>query len=179
MDLTSILKKLIPTGGGVKRMTVSRDHILTDSVCEFKTAKFDFNNPIRITFENESGIDGGGPRREYFSLLMKELVSPYAPFRLFEGSDRRLLPMHNTDALWGGLFKVAGRMIVSSIINGGPGFPCLALPVYTYLITGSVGEAVDFAIADDIRDYEVREVLYEVYCKLSFYCTLKKLINNS
>lgn len=125
---------------------MNRDCLLTDSICAFKTATFDFDKKCRITFENEAGIDGGGPGREYFTLLLKELVSPTGSIRLFEGQENRLVPMHNTDALRGGLFKVAGRMIASSIINGSTGFPCLAPPVYVYLVTGSVDEAVEAAM---------------------------------
>ena len=56
-------------------------------------------------------MDGGGPMREYFALLLKVLVSSLSCVKLFEGRKHALLPMHNTDALRGGLFKVAGRMI--------------------------------------------------------------------
>ena len=162
VDLTSALKNLAPRSGVKKRVTVNREYLFTDSISEFKTAKFDFNEPFRVTFENESALDGGGRRREYFSLLLKELVSPYAVLRLFEGNENNLLPMHNTDALCSSLFKVAGRMITSSIINGGPAFPCLAVPVYTYLVTGAVNEAVECSTADDIPDFEVREALKQV-----------------
>lgn len=161
-DLPALLCKIAPRSHSVKRITVNRDCLLADSICAFKIAKFDFGQKFRITFENESGIDGGGPSREYFSLLLKELVSPSGLVRLFEGQQNRLLPMHNTDALRGGLFKVAGRMIASSIINGCPGFPCLAPPAYVYFVTGSVDEAVEAAVPDDIPDYETREVLNEV-----------------
>ena len=89
-------------------------------------------------------------------------MSPLASVRLFEGRDRMLLPMHNTDALRSGLFKVAGRMITSSILNGAPGFPCLAPSVYSYLTSGSMNEAVEMATADDIPDLEMREVLSKV-----------------
>ena len=70
--------------------------------------------------------------------------------------------MQNTDALRGGIFKVAGRMITSSIINGCSSLPCLAPPVYIYLLTGSVDEAVEVATPEDIADIEVRSILAEV-----------------
>lgn len=161
-DLPELLTRLSPKGTSIKRVTVNRDSLLADSICAFKTATFDFDQKFRITFENEAAIDGGGPTREYFTLLLKELVSPSSSIRLFEGQENRLVPMHNTDALRGGIFKVAGRMIASSIINGSPGFPCLAPPVYEYLVTGSVDEAVEAAVPDDIADVEVRKVLIEV-----------------
>ena len=55
----------------------------------------------------------------------------------------------------GGIFKVAGWMI-TSMINECLSFPCLAPPVYIYLLTGSVDEAVEAATP------EVRNILAEV-----------------
>ena len=161
-NLSSILARIVPKGSVVKRITVNRETLLEDSICVFKAATFNFDQKFRVTFENESAIDAGGPSREYFSLLLKELVHPSGSVRLFEGQQNRLLPMHNTDALRGGLFKVAGRIIASSIINGCPGFPCLAPPVYAYLITSSVDQAVEVAVPDDIADIETKEILNEV-----------------
>ena len=161
-DLPELLARITPQRTSIKRITVNRECLLEDSICAFKTVTFDFDQKFRITFENEAGIDGGGPTREYFTILLKELVSPSSSIRLFEGQENRLVPMHNTDALRGGLFKVAGRMISSSIINGSSGFPCLAHPVYVYLVTGSVDEAVEAATPDDIPDIEVRNILIEV-----------------
>ena len=41
--------------------------------------------PLKITFEKEAGIDAGGLRTEYFSLIMKELFNPqYAMFKFNE-----------------------------------------------------------------------------------------------
>lgn len=41
--------------------------------------------PLKITFEKEPGIDVGGVRKEYFSLIMRELFNPaYAMFKYNE-----------------------------------------------------------------------------------------------
>ena len=96
----------------------------------FKSANFDYNQPFLITLEGKPAIDGGGPTREYFSLLLKALVSPSSHVRLFEGREHSLLPMHNTYALRAGVLKVAGRMIACSVINKSAGFPRLAPPVH-------------------------------------------------
>jgi hypothetical protein len=40
--------------------------------------------------------------------------------------------MHNMDAIRAGMFKVAGRIITISVINGGPGFPHLPPVLYSY-----------------------------------------------
>ena len=118
--------KVIP-----QRLSVNCDGLLQDSVPFLKKSSFDLDSPMKIVYENEPAIDGGGPRHEYFTLLLNCLVSPGNFVKLFEGSEGHLLPMHNTDALRASLYKVAGRMIATSILNGSLGFPCLSPVVYS------------------------------------------------
>ena len=67
---------LAPKSFTKKRVSVSREDLFTDSICIFKEANFNFDEPVKVKFENEPGIDGEGPRRELFSMLLKELVLP-------------------------------------------------------------------------------------------------------
>ena len=55
----------------------------SDSLKAFKK-KFPFNATIRVVFLGEPAIDIGGPLREYFALLMKEIVGNNS---LFNGPD--------------------------------------------------------------------------------------------
>ena len=77
------INKLLATAGpdttsGLPRMrlTVSRNEILTDAIAFFKGGDFNYNRELRVRFEAEPAVDGGGPNREFFSLLLKSLVSP-------------------------------------------------------------------------------------------------------
>lgn len=125
-SLEELLQSIKPGPSNVpQRITISRSEILSDSIGFFKKRIFDFQSPIRVTFEGEPAVDSGGPKREYFTLLLHALLSPSSPVRLFEGRNNFLLPMHNVDAIRAGLFKVVGRMTTSSILNGGPGFHTL------------------------------------------------------
>ena len=85
-------------------------------------------------------------------LLLKSLVSPTESVRLFEERPGRYLPMHNMDALMGGLYKVAGQMIAASALQGGPGFPCLALAIYTYMAIMSLDSVIDEISPLDLPD---------------------------
>lgn len=69
-------------------------------------------------------------------------------------------------------------MITSSIINGAPGFPCLAPAVYAYLISGSMNEAVELPTADDIPDLDMREVLSKVSVLIRCLLHLDNTINH-
>ena len=60
--------------------------------------------------------------------------------RFFEGDYDAgyLLPAINHDAILSGHFKMLGRIILHSILMEGPGFPPLPLPIYHYLVHGTV-----------------------------------------
>ena len=120
-EKATVTDLLRPVADAPMQLTANQSSILTDSISLFKR-KFDFMRPLKISFEGEPAIDGGGPKREFFTIQLRELLSPSASVRLFEGRENIFLPMHNTDALCSNLFKVARRMIASSIMQGGPGF---------------------------------------------------------
>ena len=143
-------------------LTVSRTDLLADAIAFFKSGQYHHDRPLNVRFEGEPAVDGGGPRREFFSLLLQKMLSPTSQYRLFEGRPGRYLPMHNLDALVGGLFKVYGQIIAASALQGGPGFPCLAPPIYSYLVTSSLEKAMDTISPDDLSDPFVAETLKTV-----------------
>lgn len=71
-------------------LEINRESILDDSLQKIvhlkpENGKDALKLPISIRFQNEPGIDEGGVRKEYFSLVIKELLSPgYAMFRYNE-----------------------------------------------------------------------------------------------
>ena len=56
------------------------------------------------------------------------------------------------DALRSNLFKVAGRMVASSIINGGPGLPIFRHAVYLYFQHKNPDEIEQHIRKDDVID---------------------------
>ena len=62
-------------------MQVSRENLLNDSLEKVVNVKKEQNwdplkLPLKIEIKNEPGIDVGGVRKEYFSLVVKELFNP-------------------------------------------------------------------------------------------------------
>ena len=161
-SLKEVLKSVQPCSHTSQRLTVHRDSILPDSIAFFKKRNFDFNLPLKVTFEGEPAIDGGGPKREFFTLLLRELLSQSSNIHLFEGNDGIYLPLHNTDALRSNLYKVAGRMVAASIINGGPGFPFFSKAVYKYIQCTDAYEVTEHLTKDDVVDIEVIEAINKV-----------------
>ena len=71
-------------------LEISRDNILDDSLQKIVNAKPVQDHdvlklPVSIRFSGEPGIDEGGVRKEYFQLVVKQLLSPnYGMFRYNE-----------------------------------------------------------------------------------------------
>ena len=151
-----------PTSGAPRRLTISRASVFEDSVALFKQRDFDFSVPIKITFEGEPAVDGGGPVRQFFTILLRELLSPSLSVRLFEGKDFCFIPIHNTDALRSNLFKVAEKIVTASVCHGGPGLPVFPKPVYSYFKDPNPDNIIDEISKEDVVDMEVIEAINKV-----------------
>ena len=64
------------------------------------------------------------------------------------------------------MFKVAGRMIAASIVNGGPSFPYLSPAVYKYFTSKSTENVLPDITRSDVVDYEVLQAIDKVCVKL-------------
>ena len=155
-----ILSTLKPTNNIPLRISVRREDIFEDSIAFFKKRDYDINKPVVVCFEGKAVVDGGGLGREYFPLLLKSILSPCTQFKLFEGTS--LLCNHCTTQM----FKVAGRMIAASIVNGGPSFPYLSPAVYKYLTSKSTENVLPDITRSDVVDYEVLQAIDKVCVKL-------------
>lgn len=121
-DIKSVLenhrcKFLSKDSTDVFRITVRRSNIWEDALRAVKRS-FDERKHIRITFLGESAIDDGGPRREFFMLLMNSIKENNS---LLEGHSTHRVLRHNTTALQDELYLCMGKMIALSVVHGGPG----------------------------------------------------------
>ncbi len=94
-----------------------------------------------IQYTGEYGADSGALRREFFEDALKEMNT-----RLFDGGDSCRVP--KKDWTFELLFEICGMLIAHSILQSGPGFPCLSPAVYTYLISGN--PVYCFPVKDEI-----------------------------
>ncbi|KAE8590850.1 hypothetical protein XENTR_v10018230 [Xenopus tropicalis] len=69
-------------------LVVRRDNIVGDAMEVLrKTKNIDYKKPMRVIFFGEEAIDAGGVRKEFFLLIMRELLDPkYGMFRYYEES---------------------------------------------------------------------------------------------
>ena len=55
---------------GILKFVVRRNFLWMDTIRKLRRSTKGLNYPIRVDFLGESAIDAGGPRREFFSLLV-------------------------------------------------------------------------------------------------------------
>jgi hypothetical protein len=141
----------------VQRIHVRRSHIFADSFRHFSKESFDVSKMLKVVFVGECAIDDGGPRREYFQLLLHAIACHSG---LFGGWPNHVVPLHNIDALSRSKFFVIGKMLATALVQGGQPPVYFACPVADFLVFDRVRSPVDL---DDIDDFDVRQSLQKVY----------------
>ncbi|XP_044727132.1 probable E3 ubiquitin-protein ligase HERC4 isoform X2 [Chrysoperla carnea] len=69
-------------------LNVSRENIVTDTLHELaKYDSHDLKKPLKVKFHDEEALDAGGVRKEFFMLLLREILDPkYGMFKQYEES---------------------------------------------------------------------------------------------
>lgn len=145
---------------GVERINISRQDLWRESIAIFKNPKFKVTSVPMVKFEGESGIDGGGVRKEYGSLLREKIFSAEA--KLFEGIEDRKMAIFSVEGIQSRLFQVVGKIISYLIVHLDIGIPFLSLPIYQYIVHGSLEDAASSCSIQDICDFEVQELITKV-----------------
>ena len=133
-----------------RRITVRRKHILQDTLTALRIKPWVSSKHIQVTFVGEPGVDDGGPRREYFRLLLNSIARNNT---YFTGSPERRLPLPNALATQDKVFFHIGQMLALSLMNDGPCASWLAPSCVSYLL-GT--EDTDDLPIEDIPDPDIR-----------------------
>ena len=139
---------------------MDREALWEDSIITFKSPNFDARGTLRVRFAGEAGLDAGGLRMEYCSLLAKAIFSREAS--LFEGSTDRFVPIYNTSAIQSDIFGLAGKMMSYMIVHHDVSFSCMSPAVYEYLVTGDLDKAARLSSVLDVPDWDIREIISKV-----------------
>lgn len=136
-------------------IAVRRRHVWRDTKLVLSRRNNVYSGGIRVTFISEAAVDEGGPRREFFRLVLAELAQNNA---LFDGSEQRRIARHNVMELQGNSYLIAGRVIALSLMYGGPAPQFFASPVAEYLIDGTVATIC----IEDVPDQSIQRSLFQV-----------------
>ena len=150
----------------------------------YKQAKFNKQAYVRVSIRGQPGIDTGGVRRQFFSVVFSKLAQPSASFSFFDGLPNRLRPAFRASTIASGMLTTIGTMVAHSILMDGQGFPFLADYCF-YYIAGYYDQAIMCVTTEDVGT-GVKKLLNEV-CgwlflltthvvnKLHFFDSLKPL----
>ncbi|XP_055876418.1 probable E3 ubiquitin-protein ligase HERC4 isoform X4 [Biomphalaria glabrata] len=74
---------------GCLQLTINRNNLIEDTVTELKSKdRKDFKKPLEVSFTGEEALDIGGVRKEFFLLLLREVLDPsYGMFQINEQSN--------------------------------------------------------------------------------------------
>jgi len=144
------------TDEDVQRIHVRRKCLLADSLRAFSKPTFNESKMLKVTFMGESAVDDGGPRREYFQLLLKDVFSSSG---LFVGWPDHVIPVHHVEAVASNRFYIIGKMVSTCLIQGGQPPVCIADGIADYLVYDEVRSK---PCLEDIPDCAVRHKLNKV-----------------
>lgn len=133
---------------------IMRRKVLESSFMAMRRNTFKPMANLYIKFSGEMGEDYGGPRREYFRLVMRELQQSC----LFDGDVGNKLFSHNLEALEANKYFMAGQILAMSLLQEGPGLHCLNMDLFK-LMTGKVPDHFD---VNGLADSDAREILNEL-----------------
>ena len=138
----------------VKRITIRRRHILKDTMKYLRHTPWQSSQHLRVIFIGEPGIDDGGPRREFFRLLLTEVGNNN---NFFYGPPNRRVPNHNVLNLQNTSFFYLGQIIGLSLLHDGPCIQCLAPTTVQYILGSEEMPAID-----DIPDIDIQKKMKSV-----------------
>ncbi len=140
----------------VRRSAVLDDAMRYLTVMEKQMDKLPelLSRPLYVKFVGESGQDQGGLRREFASLLVKDIAR--SGYLQGPGSARSFC--HDIVGLQKKVFYRLGVLIALTCLQGGCGLPILAQPLAEYIVYGSPRT---FSTAD-VPDVEIQSSLEAV-----------------
>jgi hypothetical protein len=125
--LRNFYRKLIQKGygGGPNKLklNIRRDHLLEDAftkVMSINSKKDLQKSRLYISFAGEEGLDYGGPSREFFFLLSRELFNPYYGLFEYSANDTYTVQVSPMSAFvdnaneW---FRFSGRVIGLALVH--------------------------------------------------------------
>ena len=108
-------------------IVILRKKLLQTCIMGIQDIKFEFTKVPNIVFSGEDSADLGGPRRDFFTLLMGQGIKELG---VFEGSEHSVAFSHDHSVLAARKPYLAGNMLAWSILHGDPGPQCLSKDVF-------------------------------------------------
>ena len=139
VSLPDILKKLssVINLDSIPKFNISRSHVWEGTVRALTRKSFSPHNKVSVKFcddvgASERAIDLGGPKREFFTLVLDWLMHS----QLFCVCDSSKYFSCNATSQGNNDYFHAGEIVAMSLVHGGPGFGCLPPSLYQCIVEG-------------------------------------------
>lgn len=164
------------------KLAISREHLLEDALSKVQGAsKKDLQKAkLYITFTGEEGLDYGGPSREFFFLLSRELFNPY--YGLFEYSANdtytvQISPMSAFVDNYQEWFRFCGRVLGLALVHQYLLDAFFTRPFYKALLRSPVSlsdvESLDSQFHSSllwVKDNDITDILELNFCVTEEIC---------
>ncbi|XP_045475595.1 E3 ubiquitin-protein ligase HECW2-like isoform X3 [Harmonia axyridis] len=167
-------------GPGKFKLNIRRDHLLEDAFRRIMSAnkKELQKGKLCVVWDNEEGLDYGGPSREFFFLLSRELFNPY--YGLFEYSANdtytvQISPMSAFVDNYHDWFRFSGRLIGLALVHQYLLDAFFTRPFYKALLRLPVAlsdlESLDFEFHQSLQWIKEHDVSLQGELELTFAVT--------
>ncbi|XP_066248199.1 E3 ubiquitin-protein ligase HECW2 isoform X2 [Euwallacea similis] len=167
-------------GPGKFKLHIRRDHLLEDAFRRIMSAnkKELQKGKLCIVWDNEEGLDYGGPSREFFFLLSRELFNPY--YGLFEYSANdtytvQISPMSAFVDNYHDWFRFSGRVLGLALVHQYLLDAFFTRPFYKALLRLPVAlsdlESLDFEFHQSLQWIKEHDVSVQGELELTFAVT--------
>ncbi|XP_056635236.1 E3 ubiquitin-protein ligase HECW2-like isoform X2 [Diorhabda sublineata] len=167
-------------GPGKFKLHIRRDHLLEDAFRRIMSAnkKELQKGKLCVVWDNEEGLDYGGPSREFFFLLSRELFNPY--YGLFEYSANdtytvQISPMSAFVDNYHDWFRFSGRVLGLALVHQYLLDAFFTRPFYKALLRLPVAlsdlESLDFEFHQSLQWIKEHDVSMQGELELTFAVT--------
>ena len=104
------------TDNDFQMIYIRRSHLISDAFEQFGKKNFDPSGLLKVCFVGESAEDVGGPRREFFRLIIEEM---FQLNDMFQGWPSNVTMRHNIEAAAANMFFLVGKILSVVMIQGG------------------------------------------------------------
>lgn len=124
---------------GSNVLIISREEAISDSMETFNV--FDLRKELKVNFKNETTEDAGGMMREWFTIIMKELLNEN--LGIFKRSSTKNISYSINEQSqfidnYRSLYYFTGRVIGKALFDRQPLNICLNYSLFKYLLNESI-----------------------------------------
>ncbi|EGG12524.1 uncharacterized protein MELLADRAFT_46507 [Melampsora larici-populina 98AG31] len=155
----------------VLQLNIRRNHLVEDSLRQIERSRGELKKLLKICFVGEDGLDGGGLKKEWFLLLIRQLVGPEYGMFIHDPDSNQLWFNPASQEL--GEFRLIGTVIGLAIYNRATLDISLPLVCYKKLLGQNQVSLADLEImrpltARGLRqllEWDHPEMVEEIFCR--------------